>query len=310
MHVISAEQFTPAQIKSIFSRADFLKQADKNDGQRRELADRHKGRQLATMFFQPSTRTRLSFETAGAKLGLGVISTENAREHSSSSKGETIEDTMQILNGYNIDIVVIRHNESGSVPRAAAASKYPVINAGDGRDGEHPTQSLLDAYTIYENHGRLDNLKIVMGGDLLQSRTIRSLSLLLSKYKGNRITFVSIPEFQVAEDVKAALKKAGVSFSLTDDMAKAFKSADVVYWTRLQIEYLEDKSALPKGGLVIDKKSLKLMPKKAIIMHPLPRVDEIKSNVDNDPRAKYFDQASNGLYVRMALIDMILNKEL
>lgn len=310
MHIISAEQFTPAQIKSIFSRADFLKQADSNIGSRRQLADRHKGRVVATMFFQPSTRTRLSFETAAVKLGTGVVSTENAREHSSSSKGETIEDTVRILNGYNHDVIVMRHHESGGVVRAAAASRVPIINAGDGRDGEHPTQSLLDAYAIYKNHGRLDNLNITMGGDLLQSRCVRSLSLLLAKYKNNKITFVSVPQFQVGEDIMRMLKAAGVRFIQTDNMQAAFKNADVVYWTRLQTEYLENKDDLPKGGLVINKKSLSFMPKDAIIMHPLPRVDEILKSVDADKRAKYFEQAAGGLYVRMALIDMILSGEL
>lgn len=310
MHILSADQFDPAQLKMIFSRADFLREADSNIGQRRELAERHKGRQLSTMFFQPSTRTRLSFETAATKLGVGVISTENAREHSSSSKGETIEDTVRILNGYNLDAIVMRYHESGGVVRAATVSQVPIINAGDGRDGEHPTQALLDAYTIYRNHGRLNNLHVVMGGDLLQSRTVRSLCLLLAKYKKNRITFVSIPEFQVGKDVKAALKKAGISFKLTDDMSSAFKDADIIYWTRLQTEYLEDKSALPKGGLVINKQVLSKAPKHAILMHPLPRVDEILPSVDSDRRAKYFEQAAGGLYVRMALIDMLLNEEL
>lgn len=310
MHIISAEQFSPDQIKQIIARADFLKQADRLVGSRRQLADRHKGRQVATMFFQPSTRTRLSFETAALKLGAGVVSTENAREHSSSSKGETIEDTVRILNGYNHDIIVMRHHESGGVIRAAAASRVPIINAGDGRDGEHPTQALLDAYTIYKNHGRLDNLNITMGGDLLQSRCVRSLALVLAKYKNNKINFVSVPQFQVGEDVKQMLKKAGVRFTQTDSMEAAFKTADVIYWTRLQTEYLKNKNDLPKGGLVINKKALSLMPKDAIIMHPLPRVDEILPGVDTDRRAKYFEQAAGGLYVRMALIDMLLAGEL
>jgi aspartate carbamoyltransferase catalytic subunit len=204
----------------------------------------------------------------------------------------------------------MRYFEAGGAPRAANVSRAAIINAGDGRDGEHPTQALLDAYTIFKNHGRLDDLNIVMGGDLLQSRTVRSLSKLLAKYKVNRITFLSIPEFQVGEDVKNHLNKTGLKFSLTSDMANAFKNADVIYWTRLQAEYLEDKSALPEGGLIIDRKALKLMPKNAIVMHALPRVDEILPIVDKDPRAKYFEQAANGLYVRMALIDMLLNKEL
>ncbi len=306
MHILSADQFEPTQIKKIFKRADFFKKQDANTNSRRGLADLHKGRQIATLFFQPSTRTRLSFETAVVKLGAGLVSTENALEHSSAVKGETVEDTFKILNQYGFDAIVMRHNEVGAAVRAAKVSKTCVINAGDG-GGEHPTQALLDAYTIYNAHTKLNNLKIVMGGDLRYGRTIRSLSKILSKFDGNQITFVSIPELQITDDVKRFLDAAGTKYVESANMLEAFAGADVIYWTRLQKEYIDDPKKVPKGGFTIDKKALKVIPKKAIIMHPLPRVDEIDPAVDNDVRAVYFQQAGNGLYIRMAVLDQILN---
>lgn len=305
-HILTSDQFSTNEIKTIFGLADEFKKIVADPVARKKLALRYQGRQMATLFYQPSTRTRTSFETAALKLGLGVVSTPDALGVSSAVKGETLEDTIKVINGYKFDIVVIRYHETGGIPRAAAVSTAPVINAGDGRSGEHPTQSILDAYTINDKFGRLDNLKVVMGGDLLQSRCVRSLSIILSKYKNNHITFVSIPEFQVSEDVKKILKKSGTSFELSDNMPEAFKDADVIYWTRLQNEYLKDKKIGAKGGMIIDKKMLSHIPKKAIIMHPLPRIDEITYDVDDDPRAIYFEEAGNGLYVRMALIDSIL----
>lgn len=303
-HILSADQFTPKDIADIFASADKMRQVVSTLAGRQKLSEKYKGRQIATLFYQPSTRTRLSFETAAHKLGMDVVSTEDALTFSSAAKGETIEDTVRVLNQYQLDAIVIRYHEVGGAKRAAAVSDVPIINGGDG-PGEHPTQALLDAYTIKANHGRLDKLKVVMGGDLKFSRTVRSLSYLLSKYPNNHIVYVSIPDFQIPKDVTDHLKKSGTSFELTDDMAKAFADADVVYWTRLQKEYL-DKASIPKNGLTIDKKALALMPRSAIIMHPLPRVDEISTEVDADPRAKYFEQAGNGLYIRMALFERIL----
>lgn len=307
MHILSADQFSPADIAGIFKSADRMKAAVSTSAGRKKLIELHKGRQIATLFYQPSTRTRTSFEAGAMNMGISVVGTENALESSSAHKGETIEDTARILSGYGVDAIVLRYNEAGGSARAASVSNAAVINAGDGRDGEHPTQALFDAYTIEKNFGRLNNLKIVFGGDVLQSRCVRSLSIILSKYKNNHMTFLSVPEFQVSKEVLAKLKKAGVKYEVTSDMKTAFKDADVIYWTRLQSEYLENKKSLSELGMVIDKNALKLMPKSAIIMHPLPRIDEITTDVDSDPRAKYFEQAQNGLYVRMALMDMVIN---
>jgi aspartate carbamoyltransferase catalytic subunit len=308
VHILSAEQFSKSQIKKLIERADYFKKTSDNIDQRKKISKLHQGKQLCTVFFQPSTRTRTSFETAATKLGMGLISTENARENSSSTKGETIEDTFRVLDGYKFDVIVMRHFEAGAAARAAAVCKTPLINAGDGT-GEHPSQSLLDAYTIHSKFKRLNKLNIVFGGDLRYGRTVRSLSKLLSKYSGNHITYVSVPELQVNDDVKKFLKKSGTSFSETTDVKAALAKADVVYWTRLQAEYLSDPASVQQE-FTLNKKLLKSLNKKAIIMHPLPRVDEIHTDVDDDPRAIYFNQAANGLFVRMALIDGILQKTL
>jgi len=304
VHILTAEQFNTSQIEKIFRRADYLRGQSATLAGRKKVYKLHEGRQLCSIFFQPSTRTRLSFEIAATKLGMGVISTENAREHSSSAKGETIEDTAKILDGYDVDLIVMRHYEAGAVARAAAVCKTPVINAGDGT-GEHPTQALLDAYAIKQAHGRLTKLNVVIGGDLSHGRTVRSLSWLLSKYPKNHIVFVSIPELRVGSDVKKFLKASGTTFEETSDVKAALAGADVVYWTRLQAEYLKDPKAVSKG-FSLNEKSIDVMKKTAILMHPLPRVDEIAPAVDADPRAAYFRQAAGGLYVRMALIDTVI----
>lgn len=305
MHILSAEQFSESQIKKIFARTDYFKKTADKLSERQKVAKLHQGRQLCSLFFQPSTRTRTSFETAAAKLGMSVISTENAADNSSSKKGETIEDTFRVLDGYKFDCIVMRHFEAGAAARAAAVCQTPIINAGDGT-GEHPSQALLDAYTIFKRFGRLDNLHIVFGGDLRYGRTVRSLSRLLSKYPGNHITYVSVPELQVNDDVKKFLKASGTTFEESTNVKAALAGADVVYWTRLQAEYLSDPSAIHQE-FILNKKLLKYLNKDAIIMHPLPRVDEIHNDIDDDPRALYFTQAANGLYVRMALIDYVLN---
>lgn len=309
MNIISVNQFTVEMLESIFKRTDEMIALSRESTGRKQLASRHMEKQMCSIFYEPSTRTRTSFETAALKLGMGVVSTENAREFSSAAKGETLEDTFRVLNGYDFDVIVMRHHQTGAAANAAAVSKTPLINAGDGK-GEHPTQALLDAFTIRQRFGRLSNLNIVMGGDLANGRTVRSLSQLLSQFKGNRLSFVSQPQFQIGQDIKSRLKQSNLDFQETDNVQSALKNADVVYWTRLQKERLDDKTKNVTGGFIINEDSLNYMKKDAIIMHPLPRVDEIAPAVDDDPRAYYFKQAGNGLYVRMALIDLLLSGQL
>ena len=309
-HILSAEQFDHPQLEGFFMSADRMRDIDqRTPHERRALASRHIGRQLISLFYEPSTRTRLSFELAAAKLGIGYVSTENAREFSSAAKGETLEDTIRVLGEYNADILVMRHHETGAAARAAAVSPehITVVNAGDGK-GEHPTQALLDAYTIREQLGRLADTRVVLGGDLRNGRTARSLAKLLAQYPNNIFNFVSTSGFAMGDDIKDYLDNHGVLWSETSDVHRAVQDADVVYWTRLQRERLGGELT-QEQSLVIDQSVLDVMNPNAIIMHPLPRVGEITTDVDADPRAQYFRQAGNGLYLRMTLLDHLLTSE-
>lgn len=310
-HILSARQFGPEDHAEIFEKAAEMREMVEQK-KRHALASRHAGKVVATMFYEPSTRTRLSFESAAGRMGAHVISTENAGEFSSAIKGETLEDTTKTI-GRMADVMVLRHKETGAAERAASTNALPIINAGDGK-GEHPTQTLLDLHTIEREKGRLSDLTVVIGGDLANGRTARSLALGLSAYKANDLRFVSTPDFQIGDDVKDHLRTSGTSFTETDDMFSALEGADVIYWTRLQRERLDASKKTPEdpidhlspSAFTIGQAALQIMPEDAIILHPLPRVDEIEASVDTDPRAKYFDQVENGLYVRMALLDQIL----
>lgn len=305
-HIINAEQFDTVQLAEIFMEADYFREHDSSIVDRRDVTAAHTGRIVLTQFYEPSTRTRFSFEAAATKLGIGVVSTENASVTSSAVKGEGIEDTVRVFNEYGVDAIVLRTKEDGHALRAANVSDTAIINGGDGK-GEHPTQSVLDMYTIYEQLNRLEGINVVMAGDLAHGRTVRSLSRLLSLYPNNHITFLSTPELQIGEDIKAYLTERGTSFEETGDMHGALREADVAYWTRLQLERHNGNSAsLGQEHFIFDETALAVLPKHAIIMHPLPRVTEIPTSTDLDPRAKYFRQAGNGLYVRMALLDRIM----
>lgn len=259
---------------------------------------------IATVFYEPSTRTRLSFETAIQNLGGQLLTVENAGDSSSDKKGETLEDTIRTLNAY-ADSIVLRHPEVGSAERAANVSRVPVINAGDGA-GEHPTQALLDLYTIHQAKGKIDGLKIGLVGDLLNGRTIHSLLQLLGLYKVT--LFLIAPDaLQLPAESQEALTKAGVNLQTVTTWDSVLGELDVIYMTRVQKErfkFVEDYIAV-KDSFILDKKVLDKLNKTAVIMHPLPRVNEIAVEVDDDPRAIYFEQVKNGLYVRMALLKQI-----
>ena len=247
----------------------------------------------------------MSFSHGAHHMGMTVNTTENAKEFSSAIKGETMEDTLAVLSQYQPDIVVIRHHETGTIARAASNfNDISIINAGDGK-GEHPTQSLLDLYTIKREKGRTDNLKVVIGGDLKRGRAARSLAKILALSKGNHVIFLSKPELQVDDEVKNYLDAKGTTYELLEDPVMAVKEADVIYWTRMQDERSDERF----DPFVIDTEFMKDVPKDAIIMHPLPRVTEISAEVDSDPRAKYFDEVGNGMFIRMALMDKLLNKK-
>ena len=245
----------------------------------------------------------MSFGAAARHLGMEVVTTENAKDFSSAAKGETLEDTIRVMCEYYPDIIVLRHNDTDAAKHAARVSTVPIINAGDGM-GQHPTQALLDLYTIYKELQRMAGLTVVMGGDLLHGRTVRSLSYLLAKFEGNKLIFVSPSSLRIGKDIKDYLKKHNIDFSETEDLHIAMKQADVIYWTRIQKERF-DSSTL-ENTYTIGPKELKLMKPDAILMHPLPRVGEIEQAVDKDPRAAYFRQAGNGMFVRMALLEWVL----
>jgi aspartate carbamoyltransferase catalytic subunit len=299
-HIVESQQFSRALLEELFVRADEMK------SQPHLFSGRLNGRLMAALFYEPSTRTRLSFEAAMLRLGGQTLGTDNAREFSSAAKGETLEDTIRIVSGY-ADVIVLRHYEEGAAKRAAAASAVPVINAGDG-PGQHPTQALLDLYTIRDEIGRIDGIRIAMVGDLANGRTVRSLTYLLSKFRDLRVTFVAPAQVAMRSDIKAHLDERHVPWTETQDLDAVLPQVDVVYQTRIQKERFTDAAAYQavKGVYRIDSRALALMRKDAIVMHPLPRVDEIAPEVDADPRAAYFRQARNGLFIRMALLDRVL----
>ena len=308
-HILAAEQFDAPQLAELFERADQFRASDTLIADRQEVMRTHFGRVMLSMFYEPSTRTRFSFGIAAKKLGIAVEGTENAAEFSSAAKGESIEDTVRVFNEYGIDAINLRTKEEGHASLAASVSNAAIINGGDGK-AEHPTQAVLDMYTIQNERGQLSGLKTVIGGDLAHGRTARSLALLLSKYPNNEIRFVSTPELQVGDDIKTRLTEGGTKFEETSEMYDALRDADVVYWTRLQLERLDPSKKLSIGqkGFVLDAAALEVLPSSAIIMHPLPRQDEIPVTTDADPRSKYFRQAGNGLYIRMAMLDSIMTQ--
>jgi aspartate carbamoyltransferase catalytic subunit len=303
-HIIESQQFDRELLEVVFRTADQMK-ADLA-GERR-FAKSLEGRIMASLFYEPSTRTRFSFESAMLRLGGSVITTENAREFSSAAKGESLADSTRIMNGY-ADVIVMRHNEAGSAARAAEISDIPVINAGDGA-GQHPTQALLDMYTIADAFGGIRSLKIAMVGDLRYGRTVRSLAYLLTKYENVEITFVSPPVCKMEGDIKAYLDKNDIPWREETNLADVAPQVDCIYMTRIQKERFHDPEdyKAAAGKYILTPERVRTMKPDAIIMHPLPRVDEIPKEVDNDPRARYFQQARNGLYIRMALLYLLLH---
>ena len=298
-HVIAARQFDTATLQKIFNLTDQIKSGKYN----KKALD---GKIMATLFYEPSTRTRLSFESAMLRLGGQVIGTENAAEFSSAIKGETLEDTIRIINAY-CDLIVLRHFASGASDIAAKYSRVPIINAGDGSH-EHPTQALTDLYTIFSKL-KTPNFTIAMIGDLATYRAVNSLSYFLTLYPDVKFIFVSPKKLSILPELRKRLKETGNSYQETDSLDIALKNADVLYITRIQQERLNKSDYEQYFGLyTIDKNSLSNMKKDALIMHPLPRINEIAQEVDDDPRAIYFQEAQNGLYIRMALLLFLFDK--
>ena len=295
----STKQLTRADAEAVLRVAEQMEEVKKKG-----KSDLLKGKILASLFYEPSTRTRLSFETAMQRLGGDIVTAEGI-QFSSLYKGETLEDTMRMVSGY-ADIIAMRHPEQGSADRAAAAAKIPFINAGDG-PGQHPTQALLDLYTIQKERGKIDGIKIAMVGDLRYGRTVHSLSYLLGLFKNVEFVLISPPELTMPEKVTSFFKEKGIKFTEADDIS-AGVDCDVLYMTRVQQERFADRSEYERLKLkyVLTAKILK--GKKVTVMHPLPRVGEIAEDVDALPNAAYFRQAENGVAVRMALLAMLLGK--
>ena len=296
-HIVSARQFDKHTIARIFEEADDCRRG------RKETCS---SKTMATLFYEPSTRTRLSFEAAMHKLGGNVISTENAAQFSSAIKGESLEDTIRVVSSY-VDCIVLRHPEENSAERASRFSDVPIINAGDGQ-GEHPTQALLDLYTIRRELGEIDNKNYCLVGDLRNGRTIHSLVYLLSLYENIHIDFVSPKQVSLPENILKFIIEKNISVEFFDSMKKArVVKPDVVYMTRLQVERMSsDMNSMP-SSCQLSEEDMKWFKEDCIIMHPLPRREEVPAWVDNDPRAAYFRQVTNGLWLRTGLIQWLLN---
>ncbi|MDP2665992.1 MAG: aspartate carbamoyltransferase [Candidatus Diapherotrites archaeon] len=305
-HVLSTSQFSDTRLlERLFALADEME--SRNTDQK--LFQSLQGKILATVFYEPSTRTRFSFEAAMHRLGGRVISTESASQFSSMTKGETLEDTIKIIAGYS-DAIVLRHPEEGSAARAAKVSRVPIINAGDG-SGEHPTQALLDLYTIRKELGDVRGKRIALMGDLRYGRTVHSLINLLILYEGVEIILVSPPELRLPEVYQQLLSTHGIPFTEHPHLSPITHDLDVVYMTRVQRERFVDDAQYQKvrNSCVLDARNLVYLSPHTIIMHPLPRVNEIHPSIDADPRATYFRQAQNGLFIRMALLELLFEQK-
>ncbi len=297
--VLRADQFSVDEIDLIMETARGHAAAL----ERGEVLDRMRGKVLSTFFYEPSTRTRLSFEAAMHRLGGRVISVAEAKS-SSASKGESLHDTIKTVEGY-ADVIVLRHPQIGAAEEAARATDVPVINAGDGA-GQHPTQSLLDLYTILEEQGQIDGLTVALVGDLRNGRTVHSLADLLANYDV-RFQFVAPDELRMPREIVESLEAKGISVAETEDLADVIPMADVLYMTRIQRERFENPADYDrlKDTYVVTREALGSAKKTAIVMHPLPRVNEISTDVDGLPAAAYFRQAANGVPVRMALLALV-----
>ncbi|RLN44626.1 hypothetical protein BBJ29_001187 [Phytophthora kernoviae] len=303
-NILSIAQFGKESAQRVLNLADEMKSMVKSQG----ANDLLQGKLLANVFFEPSTRTSSSFQSAMLRLGGKVVCVNETS--SSSQKGETLSDTIRCLECY-ADVVVLRHPVKGSALVAAESTKKPVLNAGDGV-GEHPTQAMLDLYTIYSEFGDLENLKgkvITMVGDLKYGRTVHSLSKLLAMY-GTTFNYVSPESLKMPRYVYDELAAQGIQQNETSDLDSVINQSDVLYVTRVQKERFEseaDYNAV-KDSFCITKATIAQAKPTMIIMHPLPRVGEIAEEVDSDPRAAYFRQMENGMYVRMALLALVLGK--
>lgn len=285
---------------------DMIELANDIIANKKKYAHICEGKKLATLFFEPSTRTRLSFEAAMYELGGNVLGFSEAAS-SSASKGETVEDTVRIVSNY-ADIIAMRHPLEGAPRVAVNKSLVPIINAGDGGHA-HPTQTLADLLTIYREKGKLSDVTIGLCGDLKFGRTVHSLIKAMSRYKNVRFVLIAPYELRVPDYIiKDVLIPSGAEYKQVEKLEDVMNELDVLYMTRIQRErfFSEEEYLKHKDAFILDRAKLKDAKENLTIMHPLPRINEISTDVDDDPRAKYFEQALNGKYMRMALIINLL----
>ena len=285
---------------------DLIKVGEDIKKNKAKYAEKCKGKQLATLFFEPSTRTRLSFESAMLSLGGNTLGFSSAQS-SSTAKGESIADTIRTVSSY-VDIIAMRHPQEGAATIAATSTKVPVINAGDGTN-RHPTQTLTDLMTIKAEKGKLSDFCIGMCGDLKYGRTVHSLVAALSRYENIKYVFISPKELKMPEEILNILKQKNIEYTEVESLEGNILNLDILYMTRVQKERFKDEKQYErlKDVYILDKEKLKNAKKDLVILHPLPRVNEIAEEIDNDPRACYFKQVENGKYIRMALILKLLN---
>lgn len=301
-HIISIPELSRAELELIVQTAGQLK-AEPNP-------DLIKNKVVASCFFEPSTRTRLSFETAIQRVGGDVIGFDNAGNTSLANKGETLADSIQVISTY-VDAFVMRHPREGAARLAAEFSNgVPIINAGDGAN-QHPTQTLLDLYTIAETQGRLDNLNVAFVGDLKYGRTVHSLTQALAKFNNIRFFFVAPDALAMPDYICEELDEAGIQYSLHTDMESVIPELDILYMTRVQKERFDESEYVHiKSAYILTAALLEGARENLKVLHPLPRVDEITTDVDKTPHAYYFQQAENGVYARQALLALVLNQTL
>ena len=302
MDILDGAQFTREELEHILDVAeDMRKRLEK----KRSL-DLMKGYVLGALFFEPSTRTRLSFETAMHRLGGNVVGFASAKV-SSTAKGETLADTIRTVNQY-VDVIAMRHPQIGSAKEAAAVATVPVINGGDGA-GQHPTQALLDLFTIQSERGQIDGNTIVLCGDLKFGRTVHA-GVELYKHYDCKLIFVAPNTLKMPPEITARLRKHGIEIEETTDLEMAMKEADILYMTRIQRERFKDPAEYErlKDSYVLTREMVERINPGLTILHPLPRVNEITTDVDALPGAAYFRQARNGVYVRMALIALVTGR--
>lgn len=300
--ILHGGQFSRAELEHILNVASDMQQ----ELEHAPGLDLLKGCVMGALFFEPSTRTRLSFETAMHRLGGSVVGFASAGS-SSAAKGESLADTIRTVDQY-VDVIAMRHPRIGSANEAAEVAQAPVINGGDGA-GQHPTQALLDLYTIQAERGRVDGNTIVLCGDLKHGRTVHAGVELYKQY-GCRLIFVAPEQLRMPAELTIRLQEQGVEIEETTDLQDALAQADVLYMTRIQKERFDDAAEYErlKGSYVLTREMVERIRPNATIMHPLPRVDEIAVDVDGLPNAAYFRQARSGVYIRMALIALVLGK--